>query len=251
MITALKNKVIRALRIILVIACFLLHLSLCETVENQDTQSAGHENKDFHGTVSTSHEDRKQVEAIQLTTRNFRWHLSDGSIWLIELYSHECGHCVEFAPVYAEIARHYHDKTLHASRSRSVKVGKIDGNAERVLLRRFHVNSYPSIFIVDGYKAYEFKGKRAKEILIRYVDGGYKADAPISMYESPMGPIGLLIGMIMTLCYAGEALFIWIQDTFGFSPIFTSMVLFGSVFLGSFFCIVFLTFLVPHKIKEH
>jgi hypothetical protein len=29
------------------------------------------------------------------------------------------------------------------------------------------------------------------------------------------------------------------------------MVLFGSVFLGSFFCIVFLTFLVPHKIKEH
>jgi thiol-disulfide isomerase/thioredoxin len=235
----------------LIASCFQLYSSLGETAEQQNNQEAVNEYKAFQGTASTIQEDRNKVEAIQLTTRNFRRHLSDGSIWLIEFYSHECSHCVDFAPLYAEIARHYHDKSLRESGARSVKVGKIDGNAERVLLRRFHVNSYPSIFIVDGYYAYEFKERRAKEILMRYVEGGYKKDSPLSIYESPMGPIGLLIGMIMTLCYAGEELFLWIQDTFGFSPIFTSMVLFGSVFLGSFFCIVFLTLLVPHKIKEH
>mmetsp|Transcript_1834 Transcript_1834/g.2579 ORF Transcript_1834/g.2579 Transcript_1834/m.2579 type:complete len:239 (+) Transcript_1834:123-839(+) len=193
--------------------------------------------------------DPADLASVVLTSRNFGSAISDGNVWLVEVYAPWCGHCVSFAPTYEEIAAHFHGQP-----STKVKVGKIDGDAERALSARFNVNSYPSFFVIDGWSVYSFEQQgRSKATMVTFVQGGYKEDGappPLPFYLSPLGPVGLAQGTLIQSGFALSDMFLWLQDSFGLSPIFAGMVLFGSGFVGCFIMIVTLAIALTPREKQ-
>jgi thiol-disulfide isomerase/thioredoxin len=186
----------------------------------------------------------KSLKPVELTARNFSQNLNDGNVWLIEFYSPHCVHCIEFAETYADIAATYHSSQKH-----KIKVGKVNGNEERALQSRFSIYAYPSFFIVDGFRVYEFVASRTKKKMMMFAEGGYKTEDPIPFYSSPMGPMGLLQGALISGGVQMMDLFTYSQETFGFSPMVTAGILFGCLFMGCFVLIVLLAVVVTPKVK--
>jgi len=196
-------------------------------------------NKDRVEKRSTKPEE--DLEVVQLTSRNFAKELRKGSVWLIEFYSSHCSHCIEFAPVYADIARYYHG----LDEGVKVRIGKVNGVKERALFNRFHIYAFPSFYLIDGWSVYEFKQRRSKKEMMAFVEGGYKQTEPIPFYSSPMGPMGVMQGLLVTTGINLQDLFQWAQKSFGLSPVLVALIVFGSLFLGLFFFLVFLALVIP------
>ena len=209
--------------------------------------------------------DETTLDVINLNSRNFGRHLSDRNVvWLIEFYSPHCSHCVEFAASYADIARHYHSRsssssssssssnrgTTQRSKQRRIKVAKVNGEIERALVSRFSISAYPCFFVVDGFRVYKYEGLRLKKNIMAFVEGGYKKESAISFVESPMGPLGIFQGSLLSMGHLFLDIFQWSQVTFGLSPLIVGMILFGIMFLGCFFFIVSLALIIPEKPKR-
>ena len=207
--------------------------------------------------------DETTLDVIDLNSRNFGRHLSDRNVvWLIEFYSPHCSHCVEFAASYADIARHYHSRsrsssssssnrgTTQRSKQRRIKVAKVNGEIERALVSRFSISAYPCFFVVDGFRVYKYEGLRLKKNIMAFVEGGYKKESAISFVESPMGPLGIFQGSLLSMGHLFLDIFQWSQVTFGLSPLIVGMILFGIMFLGCFFFIVSLALIIPEKPKR-
>jgi thiol-disulfide isomerase/thioredoxin len=188
--------------------------------------------------------DEASLKPVELTSHNFGSHIGDGNVWLIEFYSPHCTHCVEFAHTYEEISSFYHSSTVH-----KIKVGKVNGDEERALTSRFSIYAYPSFYIVDGFQVYAFDKTRTKKVMMLFAEGGYMKEDPIPFYSSPMGPMGLMQGALISAGVALAGVFSWSQNTFGFSPMVTGGIMFGSLFIGCFFMIVFLAIVVTPKAK--
>jgi len=202
---------------------------------------------------SSNKKSEQELEVIQLTSRNFGrtlWAAGRDTIWLIEFYSPHCSHCVEFAPTYNDIARRYHGDDGYATKKRKIKVAKVNGDVERALTSRFGIYAYPSFYLVDGFSVYQFDQPRLRNLLMEFVEGGYKETDPIPFYSSPMGPMGLMQGLLIMSGLLIQDLFLWTQSTFGLSPLLVGMLLFGSVFLSCFFLIVFLALAIPPRVKR-
>ena len=208
----------------------------------------------------TNDVDDTQFDAIQLNSRNFGKHISDGNIWLIEFYSPQCIHCVEFASSYSDIAKYYNSQSISGKsnpkakkqkkKQRYIKVGKVNGAIERALVSRFAINAFPCFFLIDGFRVYKYGGLRSKKSLMAFAEGGYKKDATVSFIESPMGPLGIFQGTLMSTGHIFLDIFQWSQDTFGLSPLIVGMILFGAMFMGFFFLIVSLALIIPEKPKR-
>lgn len=115
--------------------------------------------------------DSLDLGVIELTSKNFGSMVGFGKeeVWLIEFYTPSCSHCVNFAPVYENIAR-----TLHSSKTEgSVHVARVNCSAEKALMTRFGVRAFPSFFLVTGLDVYEFKGNRGATSLTEFARGGY------------------------------------------------------------------------------
>jgi thiol-disulfide isomerase/thioredoxin len=186
-------------------------------------------------------------EPTVLTSRNFGGHVADGNVWLVEIYAPWCGHCVQFESTYKEIAAEYHASS--PKKYKNIRVGKINGDAEQALVSRFGVASYPSFFIVDGFSVYEFDQPRSKSTLMAFAEGGYKKTSPIPWYKSPCGPLGLAQGMILWAGYTMADIFYWLQNKFGLSTVFAGMVMFGSLFIGTFITLVAMAIIFTPKAK--
>lgn len=202
--------------------------------------------------------DNTHLDVISLNSRNFGKHISDGSVWLVEFYSPHCSHCVEFEALYSDIARYYHSQSISGTtkskqskkKQRSIKVGKVNGEIERALVSRFAIDSYPCFFLIDGFRVYKYGGLRLKKNLMAFAEGGYKKDASVPFIESPMGPLGIFQGTLMTAGHIFLDIFQWSQKTFGLSPLIVGMILFGAMFMGCFFLIVSLALIIPEKPKR-
>ena len=200
-------------------------------------------------TPTTTTKSEQELEVIQLTSRNFSRTLSShrDKVWLIEFYSPQCVHCVEFAPTYSDMARIYHGDN---TKKYNIVVAKVNGEVERALTSRFGIFAYPSFFLVDGFSVYQFEEPRMRKMLMAFAEGGYKKKDPIPFYSSPMGPMGLAQGLLIFCGLLMHDLFQWTQSSFGLSPLLVCMILFGSIFLGCFFLIVFLALAIPPRVKR-
>jgi thiol-disulfide isomerase/thioredoxin len=187
----------------------------------------------------------EELEVVDLTSRSFGRAISDGNIWLIEFYSPHCKHCVDFAPTYADIARHY-----HSDDSKKIKVGRVNGEVERALVSRFGIYAYPSFYLIDGWSVYMFEQPRIKKILMNFTEGGYKDSDPVPWLHSPMGPMGILQGGLLTGGLILSDFFQWSHKTFGLSPVVSGFLLFGSIFMSCFFLLVLLALAIPPKHKQ-
>jgi thiol-disulfide isomerase/thioredoxin len=184
---------------------------------------------------------------IPLTARTFASSVGDGNLWLIEFHSPGCGHCEAFAPSYSAIADAYHA----SPNKHKIKIAKVDGSAETALSSRFGVYGYPSFYLVDGWSVYIYDDARTKKKLMEFVEGGYKKQDPIPIYSSPMGPVGVFQGLLISSGIVAGDFFEGIQKRFGLSPVLAGVAMFGAVFYGCFFAIVALALCVkPTKRKR-
>jgi hypothetical protein len=70
------------------------------------------------------------------------------------------------------------------------------------------------------------------------------------MYMSPMGPMGLLQGILITLGARAIEIFQYVQESYGVSPILAGMVLSFCAVVGGMFSVVALAILTTPKMKE-
>ena len=111
-------------------------------------------------------------EAHELNVRNWDAKVREGT-WLIKFYAPWCGHCKKMAPVFEEVAEHFH------RRGDGVRVGRLDAQAHPGLLTPFDVKGYPTLLLLrDGVQVAEFKGARTFEAISAFVESASRAPAP-------------------------------------------------------------------------
>lgn len=105
-------------------------------------------------------------EAHELDVKTYEKTTQPGSAWLLLFYAPWCGHCKKLAPVYEQVAEHY-----HRAIPQQVHVGRIDATAHPGLMTPFDIKGYPTILLLrDGKHLADFSGSRTFDALITFVD---------------------------------------------------------------------------------
>ncbi|KAI7789705.1 hypothetical protein IRJ41_003491 [Triplophysa rosa] len=85
-------------------------------------------------------------------------------IWLVDFYAPWCGYCKKLEPVWQEVG-------AELTRSGSpVRVGKMDATAYSGVASEFGVRGYPTIKLLKGELAYNYKGPRTKDDIIEFAN---------------------------------------------------------------------------------
>uniref|UniRef100_A0A8D3E7P8 protein disulfide-isomerase n=1 Tax=Scophthalmus maximus TaxID=52904 RepID=A0A8D3E7P8_SCOMX len=83
-------------------------------------------------------------------------------IWLVDFYAPWCGYCKKLEPVWNEVGLE-----LKSSGS-PVRVGKMDATAYSGMSSEFGVRGYPTIKLLKGDLAYNYKGPRTKDDIVDF-----------------------------------------------------------------------------------
>jgi thiol-disulfide isomerase/thioredoxin len=98
---------------------------------------------------------------------------------LLMLHASWCGHCRRFMPAYRDVA---------AALAGKVVVARADGSTHRVLSQRFGVTGFPSFYLLDGGRAYEYGGPRSVDGLVEFARShGGSAGAEMVGLSAPLG----------------------------------------------------------------
>nr|XP_025039612.1 protein disulfide-isomerase TMX3 isoform X2 [Pelodiscus sinensis] len=85
-------------------------------------------------------------------------------IWLVDFYAPWCGHCKKLEPVWNEVGME-----IRSSGS-PVKVGKMDATSYSSIASEFGVRGYPTIKLLKGDLAYNYRGPRTKDDIIEFAN---------------------------------------------------------------------------------
>ncbi|XP_074998267.1 protein disulfide-isomerase TMX3 isoform X4 [Calonectris borealis] len=85
-------------------------------------------------------------------------------IWLVDFYAPWCGHCKKLEPVWNEVGIEM--KTMGSP----VKVGKMDATSFSSIASEFGVRGYPTIKLLKGDLAYNYRGPRTKDDIIEFAN---------------------------------------------------------------------------------
>ncbi|XP_041824283.1 protein disulfide-isomerase TMX3-like [Melanotaenia boesemani] len=85
-------------------------------------------------------------------------------IWLVDFYAPWCGYCKKLEPVWHEVGAE-----LKSSGS-PVRVGKMDATAYSGMASEFGVRGYPTIKLLKGDLAYNYKGPRTKDDIVEFAN---------------------------------------------------------------------------------
>lgn len=184
---------------------------------------------------------------IKLTAKNFDKKLSDGNVWLIEFYAPWCSHCTRFAPTYELVAKQLH--TQRDNPSRTVKVAKIDGAAERALSSRFSVRGFPTFFLVDGWTVREYEGNRSQENLVKFAMDPEEVE-PMPFLFGPFGPMGQLRSFLMRSGSWAVGLYENLTKERGMKPLVAMAVLCCAGMVVGLFMIVVIGLFMMSKMKQ-
>ncbi|XP_060679276.1 protein disulfide-isomerase TMX3-like isoform X2 [Hemiscyllium ocellatum] len=86
----------------------------------------------------------------------------EDEIWLVDFYAPWCGHCKKLEPIWDEVAAE-----MFTSGS-PIKVGKMDATIYAGIASQFGVRGYPTIKLLKGDLAYNYRGPRTKEDIIEF-----------------------------------------------------------------------------------
>ncbi|XP_075069351.1 protein disulfide-isomerase TMX3 [Mixophyes fleayi] len=83
-------------------------------------------------------------------------------IWIVDFYAPWCGHCKKLEPVWNEVG-------IEMRKSGSpVRVGKMDATIHSSIASEFGVRGFPTIKLLKGDMAYNYRGPRTKEDIIEF-----------------------------------------------------------------------------------
>ncbi|KAM9303944.1 protein disulfide-isomerase TMX3 isoform 2-T2 [Morus bassanus] len=85
-------------------------------------------------------------------------------IWLVDFYAPWCGHCKKLEPVWNEVGMEM--KNMGSP----VKVGKMDATSFSSIASEFGVRGYPTIKLLKGDLAYNYRGPRTKDDIIEFAN---------------------------------------------------------------------------------
>ncbi|XP_010786731.1 protein disulfide-isomerase TMX3 [Notothenia coriiceps] len=100
------------------------------------------------------------VEDLDDTFKDTR--VSD--VWLVDFYAPWCGYCKKLEPVWYDVGAE-----LKSSGS-PVRVGKMDATAYSGMASEFGVRGYPTIKLLKGDLAYNYKGPRTKDDIVEFAN---------------------------------------------------------------------------------
>ncbi|XP_006001538.1 protein disulfide-isomerase TMX3 isoform X1 [Latimeria chalumnae] len=86
------------------------------------------------------------------------------NIWLVDFYAPWCGHCKKLEPVWNEVGME-----LRTTGS-PVRVGKMDATSYSSIASEFGVRGYPTIKLLKGDMAYNYRGPRTKDDIIEFAN---------------------------------------------------------------------------------
>ncbi|CAL9698242.1 unnamed protein product [Knipowitschia caucasica] len=85
-------------------------------------------------------------------------------VWLVDFYAPWCGYCKKLEPI-------WHDVGAELKSSGSpVRVGKMDATAFSGMASEFGVRGYPTIKLLKGDLAYNYKGPRTKDDIVEFTN---------------------------------------------------------------------------------
>ncbi|XP_034981528.1 protein disulfide-isomerase TMX3 [Zootoca vivipara] len=85
-------------------------------------------------------------------------------IWLVDFYAPWCGHCKKLEPVWNEVGKEM------GSTGSPVKVGKMDATSYSSIASEFGVRGYPTIKLLKGDLAYNYRGPRTKDDIVEFAN---------------------------------------------------------------------------------
>nr|XP_015210139.1 PREDICTED: protein disulfide-isomerase TMX3 [Lepisosteus oculatus] len=85
-------------------------------------------------------------------------------VWLVDFYAPWCGHCKKLEPIWHEVG-----SEMRSSGS-PVRVGKMDATAYSSVASEFGVRGYPTIKLLKGDLAYNYKGPRTKDDIVEFAN---------------------------------------------------------------------------------
>lgn len=118
-------------------------------------------------------------KVYRITGRNYDYLVDKGKPWMMVVSASWCSHCKELTPVWDKLAAQLEGR---------VRVGRIEGTEEEVLVRRFGVASFPTIFHIDRYGAlrpYGTDRPRDLESLVAFAIEEYLDYEPLPWYHTP------------------------------------------------------------------
>lgn len=136
------------------------------------------------------YEDFKYPKNIaELTTNNFNETVMESiDIWIVAFFAPWCPYCRRLMPKYQEVA-----DALEGT----VKIGAVNGDKYKKLMKRFNVSGFPSVFIfgLDKHNPKEYKGKNAKKLIataLKIVKGDIMNWEELEREEAKIGDINLM-----------------------------------------------------------
>lgn len=164
---------------------------------------------------------------------------------LIEFYAPWCSHCVRFQSEAYKIA-----ETIH-KRPQKISFAAIDITNNSKLATQFEVRGIPTLFFIQKGKVWKYEGSLTHDSIVAFIDSTPK-QAYLSIWNSPLGPVGVLRGRFGTV----KAFLMNILPSFMAYSGFSRWAAFFTLVIGVAFTIIIITILVvflsvDHKYKSH
>ncbi len=98
-------------------------------------------------------------------------------------------------------------------------MGQIDGTVAgtKGLMKRFGVDSYPSIFHIHEGQTRQYLGMRTREAIAEWAAQGFRKTEPVPWYQSPVNPLSRTYGLLWRAPGAVEALYLYMHNQRGMS----------------------------------
>eukprot|EP00882_Tetradesmus_deserticola_P009037 GHRQ01009534.1.p2 GENE.GHRQ01009534.1~~GHRQ01009534.1.p2 ORF type:complete len:141 (+),score=32.90 GHRQ01009534.1:195-617(+) len=93
----------------------------------------------------------KEGDVVILSDGDFDRETASG-VWMIDIYAPWCSHCQQLEPAWRAFATEM--------KAHNVKVAKIDGMKNRVLMKRFGVTGFPSLYLLRNGQTWHYTGMR-------------------------------------------------------------------------------------------
>lgn len=133
---------------------------------------------------------------LEITDANFDDLTGPGTLPLLfAVGAAWCPHCVALQPALEELA--------HELAAQGVRVGKVDGPANKALMARLAVKGFPALFLVGegggAFWRYPSRGARTASALAEFAITGHKRGPALPFHQSPVSSMGRAVGAVLTL----------------------------------------------------